>query len=410
MYRYVLRRLRDIVEKTYSVLDAQKTWTCNKSVENSSGSHCAPHSNSTNVVLVRPAFTELCSTQKSEPNRDLCFIPERKDAGGSGPNRERCHKEHERQQCDFTWVSALTWSSALVCGWYASQLLCLHRRNPQHRGWDSRCAYSRVFMNTNRALHTTLLARLAFASSPLYEANQQQQPTRQFHRLKRAETPDSQNSGDSGVFDAKPSRSNSPQFDFLLHDDHEELRDLHKYVINVSNDEETYVEKPKKTEKSQENDPSTVEQAVQNLLSVIGEIEFQLGIKSIRLGDYSTAVSHLKLATSHHHAAATFNLGVCAENGIGCKKDLAFAMSCYQAATDLGHPQAMYNLGVFYAQGLGGLKKSRKAARKLFETAALMGVIEAKAALGLPIVDLPGLQKTMTTEFGAMNYEVRSVA
>lgn len=98
MYRYVLRRLRDIVEKTYSVLDAQKTWTCNKSVENGGGGP---------VVVVRPAFSELCS---SEPkNADLCFIPERKDAGGSasGAHKERCHKQ--RANCDFTWISALTW-------------------------------------------------------------------------------------------------------------------------------------------------------------------------------------------------------------------------------------------------------------------------------------------------------------
>lgn len=104
MYRYVLRRLRDIVEKTYSVLDAQKTWTCNKNVENSGGA-CSSSNNT--IVVVRPVFSELCSSDQK--NGELCFIPERRDAGGStsGANKERCHKQ--RAHCDFTWISALTW-------------------------------------------------------------------------------------------------------------------------------------------------------------------------------------------------------------------------------------------------------------------------------------------------------------
>lgn len=277
-------------------------------------------------------------------------------------------------------------------------------------------------MSPSRALHTNLLARLAFAapfprSEPLFET-----PRRQYHHLKRVDTALGQtnpvSNDDSGVFETKSdgSRSYSPQYPF---EDHEELHDLHKYVINVSNDEEDFVGRQKEfahvnvpsDEKS--NGPSSVEQAVQDLLAVLGEIEFQLGIKSITAGDYITAVSHLKLATSHHHAGATFNLGVCAENGLGIKKNMELAMNCYQAAVDLGHPQAMFNLGVFYAQGLGGLKKSRKAARKLFETAAHLGVIEAKLALGLPIIpsvavpdiclDLPKAESAMNLQKVHMN-------
>lgn len=256
-------------------------------------------------------------------------------------------------------------------------------------------------MNSGRAFHTSLLARLAFAT-PQFTArgttdnNNLYTPQRHYHQhlQRRVDTPDSHKSEDSGVFDAKFGRSDSPQFIF---EDHEELHDLHKYVINVSNDDDIYVKKEKPT--PEKSSPSTVDQAVQNLLAVIGEIEFQLGVKSIGVGDYTTAVSHLKLATSHHHAAATFNLGICAENGLGMKKDMALAMNCYQAATDLGHPEAMFNLAIFYAQGLGGLKKSRKAARKLFETAALLGVQEAKLALGLAPVDiLPGLTESVMNQ------------
>lgn len=107
MYKYVQRRLRDIVERTYSILDVQKTWTCNKSpnVENGAQQNCA---NNNSVVVIRPAFSELCSSSNHQKNGELWLIPERKDAGSSGA-REKCHKERPRQQYDFTWISALTW-------------------------------------------------------------------------------------------------------------------------------------------------------------------------------------------------------------------------------------------------------------------------------------------------------------
>lgn len=106
MYKYVQRRLRDIVERTYSIVDVQKTWTCNKThnVENGSGGSCG---NSNPPVIVRPAFSELCSSNQHKDG-ELWLIPERKDAGSSGA-REKCHREKERHQYDFTWVSALTW-------------------------------------------------------------------------------------------------------------------------------------------------------------------------------------------------------------------------------------------------------------------------------------------------------------
>lgn len=130
----------------------------------------------------------------------------------------------------------------------------------------------------------------------------------------------------------------------------------------------------------------SVQEAVEDLLSVISNIEFNLGVKAINARDFETAVSHFKLAAGHHHASATFNLGICFEKGIGVTQDLRTAMECYQAAADLHHPRAIYNLGIFYAQGLGGLKKNRQAARRCFVTAAQLGVVEAKLALGIPVL------------------------
>lgn len=65
-----------------------------------------------------------------------------------------------------------------------------------------------------------------------------------------------------------------------------------------------------------------VDFAYNNLLNVVSEIEFQMGVQNLQAGDYLTAVSHLKLSTSHSHPGATFNLALCYEEGLGVKKDL----------------------------------------------------------------------------------------
>lgn len=116
---------------------------------------------------------------------------------------------------------------------------------------------------------------------------------------------------------------------------------------------------------------------------MIGDIEFKMGVQNLMSGKYETAVSHLKLGTSHHHAGATFNLGICYEKGLGVKKNMKLAMECYQKASDLGHPRAMYNLGVFHVHGYGGIDKNRQAARQFFQASAEHGIEEAKSALNI---------------------------
>lgn len=106
MYKYVQRRLRDIVERTYSILDVQKSWAC-KNADN--GGHQTKNSSGcvskNQILVVRPAFSEHCST--NQKNGELWLIPEPKDPGRKG-NKEKCNKK-EQPQCDFTWISALTW-------------------------------------------------------------------------------------------------------------------------------------------------------------------------------------------------------------------------------------------------------------------------------------------------------------
>lgn len=106
-------------------------------------------------------------------------------------------------------------------------------------------------------------------------------------------------------------------------------------------------------------------------------------MQNLRANEPEIAVSHLKLATTHRHPEATFNLGVCYESGVGIEKNMKSAMECYRAAASLGHKKAMYNLGIFYVHGRGGLKKNRAAAIACFEAAEKMGLRQAKKALSL---------------------------
>lgn len=124
--------------------------------------------------------------------------------------------------------------------------------------------------------------------------------------------------------------------------------------------------------------------AADNLISTLSNIEFRLAKQNFRSNEHELAVSHLKLATTHRHPEATFNLGICYETGTGIQKNMKNAMECYRAAAGLGHKDAMYNLGVFYVHGLGGLTKNRQAARACFEAAEKIGSTRAQKILRLP--------------------------
>lgn len=116
----------------------------------------------------------------------------------------------------------------------------------------------------------------------------------------------------------------------------------------------------------------------------MGSIEFRLGMQNLRANEPEMAVSHLKLATTHRHPDATFNLGICYETGTGVQKNMKNAMECYREAASLGHKTAMYNLGIFYVHGRGGLVKNMQAARACFEAAEKLGSRRAKLLLRLP--------------------------
>lgn len=118
-----------------------------------------------------------------------------------------------------------------------------------------------------------------------------------------------------------------------LFDEYHNDFNAQKFVYDIGNEQQHYEEKIK-------SQPETFETAAKTLLTVLGDIEYQLGVQNIKAGQYETAVSHLKLGTSHSNSGATFNLGLCYEQGLGVSKDLKMAMECYQVASSMGHPKA----------------------------------------------------------------------
>lgn len=131
--------------------------------------------------------------------------------------------------------------------------------------------------------------------------------------------------------------------------------------------------------------PTAIDGAVQDLLKVIGDIEFQLGVQHMTGERFAHAATHFKLGTGHRHAGSTFNLGLCYELGLGVERSATKALECYSRAAAMGHPKAMYNVGVFHGQGRGGLSKNRRLAREYFVAAARLGQVDARRALGLAV-------------------------
>lgn len=119
-------------------------------------------------------------------------------------------------------------------------------------------------------------------------------------------------------------------------------------------------------------------------MRTIGHIEFKLGLQNIDANQLEVAVSHFKLASTHRHPGATFNLGLCYETGAGVDRDEEMAMECYREAAALGHKAAMYNIGVFHARGRGGLEKNRDAALKCVLAAKEAGLNSDRLVYRLP--------------------------
>ncbi|GAB0097247.1 hypothetical protein DMENIID0001_128750 [Sergentomyia squamirostris] len=320
MWNYVSRRIKDTLEKTANIFDVGRThfqFECplsarRKALENCRKSKCS-------IAKFRKSSTAVGNDFKQSD---------------SGQDEYKEQIPHEK--LNQSWIGAITASSAIICGWYTSQLLCLHRRRQlpwEHSKYSFHPVIHALAPQQHRQFHTGVFNRVALAAPPKEYAS----------------------IGDKiGDFPLDPA----------------------KFVHNVSNDK--VVDEPKNT-----SEKLSLRDAAQNLKTLLGDTHFNFGVHSLNESNFEEATYHFRLATLHRHPSAAFNLALCYERGMGVKKDLRMAMEFYQMATEMGHAKAMYNLGVFYVHGLGGLKRNRRVARELFEVAAKLGQEDAQAALRL---------------------------
>ncbi|XP_055547074.1 DAP3-binding cell death enhancer 1-like [Wyeomyia smithii] len=375
MWKYVARRIRDVYDRTHNVLDVRRP--CQYGAERFCSTGVPQHQQQQNEqfkIQFRNEYIRGSYCLLNVANRQITVVRDGEQFNESGSNNSGRDGFRRKEFCPFqhSWIGAITWSGAIICGWYTSKLICLYRRN--HKWEGPKCLpflisaghkIPRDFCRSHQTKST-----LSVPPSPPVEPVPKQQEQQAAARPTFFGIP---------IPTAKPAPLAELDFgDFFDHQrdvifpiNHEPAKSS-TVPLNETHSIEQITHEP----------APTVESALENLVSVIGEIEYQLGVQNLEHGDYSTAVSHLKLGTSHQHAGAAFNLGICYEQGFGVKKNARVAMECYYTAATLGHPQAMYNLGVYYAHGLGGLRRSRRMARKYFTAAADMGLPEAVDALG----------------------------
>lgn len=387
MWKYVSRRIRDVCDRTYNtVLDVRRPWQCGGERLCNEGNHPGDGQQQQHQQPNQSQFEDQVPQQNGGPigarNGSFCLLSvarrrvelsrEKQKQYGTGSNGSEKEGFRRKEHCPFqrfqpSWIGAITWTGAIICGWYTSQLICLNRRTHH---WEGPKCLPYLISSTHKLPREFQTARFANCfpfsappSPPLEPApkSQQQSAVPSFLGFP--------------IPTAKPSRLS--EFDFGPE---------RNVIFEINNDghqqTKQYPEDHVAVQLRAEPKAPTIETAMENLVSIIGEIEYQLGVQNLEIGDYRTAVSHLKLGTSHQHAGAAFNLGICYEQGFGVKKNARVAMECFHLASTLGHPQAMYNLGVYYARGLGGLRRSRSMAKKCFTAAADMGLEDAIAALG----------------------------
>ncbi|XP_052894614.1 uncharacterized protein LOC128301964 [Anopheles moucheti] len=394
MWKYVSRRIRDVYDKTAHVLEVPRTWNCGAS-ERFAG-ESAPDDGVCGREQHEASGRRYCLLHVARPNQ----LGERKNQQyGTGSNQSdqegTRRKEYHQTPIEHSWLGAITWTSAIICGWYTTQLLCLHRRTRRYdrptfgKGITSQLLFAASEHRRLSARHCELIAqhfglrsaaRLAapFPKPSITDQNWAVAKEQQRSALVQTFAPFIPYDGHDFVDYTDRNRSELQRFVFQINNET-------KPTVNAPKEEFVSLTNNVPIAKVQSQDverTETIDDAFKNLLSVLGEIEYQLGCRNLELGDFDSAVSHLKLGTSHRHAGAAFNLGICYEQGYGMPKDMHMALECYQQAAEQGHPQAIYNVGVFHARGYAGLHPSRSMAKKYFLAAAELGLEEAIATLG----------------------------
>lgn len=106
------------------------------------------------------------------------------------------------------------------------------------------------------------------------------------------------------------------------------------------------------------------------------------GLRALRDGRFAEAVECFKVAAKENDAMSLFQLGLLAEDGKGCRRDLVAAVAFYDAAAAAGSIAAHQNLGSIYCVTNQDIAQDMPRAIRHFEIAAKAGLAAAKGSLG----------------------------
>jgi TPR repeat protein len=101
-----------------------------------------------------------------------------------------------------------------------------------------------------------------------------------------------------------------------------------------------------------------------------------------RVAKYGDAFSMLWHAASIGHVLATFELGVCFDEGVGCEIDKTASAEWFRRSSDQGYAIAQSQLATCYNNGNGGVEQDNVKAVALYRLAADQGYAKAQFDVG----------------------------
>jgi len=179
MFKFITRRLKETVDGTCCLVDSAKAWVCgfsqishtdvNNFNDTQAGKICENFKPQGLQCSFQEAFGKHISLPKSFKLDEKCQKYSQKGSNGSSSSKsdkDNGNKFNEAEQLRGDVLGALTWSSALICGWYATQILCMQRRK---FGWDSTTQnrYLKCLQVSTRAVHTNLIDSYLVQATPI---------------------------------------------------------------------------------------------------------------------------------------------------------------------------------------------------------------------------------------------------
>lgn len=325
----------------------------------------------------------LTSKQVNEKSSESKTIIESQEIKFFQPSQNQGYDEFKKKynfkypnRCN-NLLQAITWSTALIFGFYTSQLVCLYKRKHRFDNQE-KCSYTKFFCIKNQQLHKKFLftpyehkkqnyvEKESNCNLHVSDRNKLARILERIYELKKY---------DDKINIAGQEEFFENRFQNFFDDDI-----LQFGLHHVNNDKSKARQNEKQDITSITQDDEVLENAFSCITKIIGEIELQLGIECIRAGNFEGAVEHFKMSTNSNNNSACFNLALLYEHGLGVQQDLFMAKKLYELAANGGHKEALYNLGVFFAQGIGTRKDYRKAII-CFQKSAKLGDASSVIAL-----------------------------